>query len=235
MGITVDNIYSNVNGYVISHFDYLNNGKIFKVYTDELGLISIYSKSIETFFSLYSKYNFKLIRGDSFFYCDEFELLEYNFFKNKNYILFLNLITEIILNSSFSEIKNIEIFSLISNVLNHYKKFKYEFLLSYFVFNYLKFSGYHLFIENKISKKYIINILDLEIINFNYSILDYKFNYIIDCNEYKLFKDLNTLNNLSSFINFHYFVNYKRILGILINALCLNFNILKLNTFGLFE
>ena len=57
LDITTNDIFSDINGYVISDFNHLNNGKIFKVYTDNLGIISIYSKSTETFFSPYSKYN----------------------------------------------------------------------------------------------------------------------------------------------------------------------------------
>ena len=57
LDILENNIYNNINGYIVSENIYLNKGKIFKVYTDEFGLISIYTKNIEIYFSLYSNYN----------------------------------------------------------------------------------------------------------------------------------------------------------------------------------
>ena len=44
MDILENSIYNNINGFVISENAYLNNAKIFRVYTDEFGLISIYTK-----------------------------------------------------------------------------------------------------------------------------------------------------------------------------------------------
>lgn len=67
MDILENNIYNNINGYIVSENIYLNKGKIFKVYTDEFGLISIYTKNIEIYFSLYSNYNFKLNYRNDFF------------------------------------------------------------------------------------------------------------------------------------------------------------------------
>ena len=46
MDILENNFYNNINGFIISENTYLNKGKIFRVYTDEFGLIPIYSKII---------------------------------------------------------------------------------------------------------------------------------------------------------------------------------------------
>lgn len=235
MDITTDNIFTNINGYVIYEFNHLNNGKIFKIYTDKLGLISIYTKKMDSFFSFYSKYNFKLVKGEKFFYCSEFDLLEYNFFKEKNYILFLNILTEIILKSSVEENEDIEIFDLISDILNNFKKFNYKLILIFFILKYMKYSGYHINFEEKVYKNYNFNILDLEINILDNFILDKKYNYKINFNEYNFLYTLNKIKNLESFNNFKFYIDFSRIFGILINALCLNFNINKLNTFELFN
>lgn len=234
MDITTNSVYTNVNGYVISEFNHLNNGKIFRVYTDKFGLISIYSKNIESYFSLYSKYDFKLVRGNDFFYCNEFELLDYNFFKDKKYILFLNILTEIILNSSIQEIENEDIFNLISDCLTNYKKFENNSVLIYFILKYMMYSGYHIIFDDIDSKNYNFNIMDLEIKNLTTNIFDRRYNYKLDFNEYKFILELNEIKNLNV-DKFNYSVDYSRLLGIFINALCLNFNIYKLNTFGLFN
>lgn len=235
MDITTNDIFSDINGYVISDFNHLNNGKIFKVYTDNLGIISIYSKSTETFFSPYSKYNFKLIKGENFFYCTEFELLEYNFLKNKNYILFLNFISEIILKSSLEGIENCEIFDLITEVLKEYNNFNVKIILIYFVFKYMKFSGYHIIFEKKVSKNYNFNIMELEIKDLKDSFLDNKYNYKLNFNEYDFLLNLNNKDTVNDINNLKENVNYSRILGVLINALCLNLSVNKLNTLGLFD
>lgn len=88
MDILENNIYNNINGYIVSENIYLNKGKIFKVYTDEFGLISIYTKNIEIYFSLYSNYNFKLNYRNDFFYCNEYELEEFIPFILKNIFYF---------------------------------------------------------------------------------------------------------------------------------------------------
>lgn len=235
MDITIDNIFTDINGYVIYEFNHLNNGKIFKIYTDKLGLISIYSRKVDSFFSLYSKYNFKLIKGENFFYCSEFDLLKYNFFKEKNYILFLNMLTEIILKTSVEENKNDEVFYLISDVLNNFKKFNYKFILIFFVLKYMKYNGYHIFFEDKISKSYNFNINELDVNILDDFILDKKYNYKLNIDEYNFLYTLNNIKSLENLNNFKYNISISRIFGILINALCLNFNINKLNTFGLFN
>ena len=94
MDISENNIYNSVNGFVISENTYINKGKIYKVYTDEFGFISIFTKNTEMFLSLYSNYNFKLMYKNEFFYCNEYELIDFYKFKSKEQILFLNIISE---------------------------------------------------------------------------------------------------------------------------------------------
>ncbi len=77
MDILENSIYNSVNGFVISENTYINKGKIYKVYTDEFGFISIYTKNSEMFLSLYSNYNFKLMFKNEFFYCNEYELIDF--------------------------------------------------------------------------------------------------------------------------------------------------------------
>lgn len=231
MDILENNIYNNINGYIISESTYLNKGKIFKVYTDEFGLISIYSKSIEMYLSMYSNYNFKLNYRNEFFYCNEYELVDFIAFESKEHILFLNILSEIILKTSVQELKNLEIYNLIKEVLS-IKKTDYKMLLTYFIIKYLLFNGYHLLFDNdKNAKAFNFDIYEL-VINSSLK-LNSKYNYILDKYEFDFIYLLYNLDcfEKSELNNIKY--DFSRVLGIMINALCLNFNIYKLNSFNL--
>lgn len=231
MDILENSIYSNINGFVISENAYLNNAKIFRVYTDEFGLISIYTKNIEMYLSMYSNYSFKLNYRNEFFYCNEYELLEFISFKSKEHILFLNILSEIILKTSVSEFKNTEVYDLIKEVLIT-KQIDYKIILSYFILKYLIFNGYHILFDcDKNIKKYNFDISEL-IINSNLK-YNYKYNYIIDENEYNYIYFLYNSKKLENIILNNINMNFSRILGILINALCLNFNIYQLKSFNI--
>lgn len=231
MDILKNNIYNNVNGFIISENTYLNKGKIFRVYTDKFGLISIYSKNTEMYLSMYSNYNFNLTYGNEFFYCNEYEMVEFVSFKSKEHILFLNILTEIILKTNVQELKNLEVYNLITDILN-VEKVDYKMILTYFSIKYLAFNGYHILFENiKNFEKFNFDISEL-VINSN-SIFNYKYNYILNKYEYNYIYFLYNLESFENFDSSKFEVNYSRILGIMLNALCLNFNIYKLNSFNL--
>ena len=231
MDILENSIYSNINGFVISENAYLNNAKIFRVYTDEFGLISIYTKNIEMYLSMYSNYSFKLNYRNEFFYCNEYELLEFISFKSKEHILFLNILSEIILKTSVSEFKNTEVYDLIKEVLIT-KQIDYKIILSYFILKYLIFNGYHILFDcGKNIKNYNFDISEL-IINSSLK-YNYKYNYIIDENEYNYIYFLYNSKKLENIVLNNINMNFSRILGILINALCLNFNIYQLKSFNI--
>jgi len=231
LDILENSIYNNINGFVISENAYLNNAKIFRVYTDEFGLISIYTKNIEMYLSMYSNYNFKLNYRNEFFYCNEYELLEFFSFKSKEHILFLNILSEIILKTSVPELKNIEIYDLINEVLR-IKKIDYKIILSYFIIKYLLFNGYHiLFDDEKNIKNYNFDISEL-LINSSLKYKD-KYNYIINEHEYNYIYLLYNSKNLENIDLNCINLKFSRILGILINAFCLNFNIYQLKSFNI--
>lgn len=231
MDILENNIYNNINGYTISENTYLNNSKIYKVYTDEFGLISIYTKNTEMYLSLYSNYNFKLTYRNEFFYCNEYELTELLVFKTKEQILFLNVITEIILKTNVSELKNIDVYNLIEEVLQ-INNIDYKILLTYFIIKYLLYNGYHIIFDS-----------DENIQNFNFDISELiinssfnsnnRINHVLNKSECDYIYLLNCLDSIKNFDAKNINVNYSRILGIIINAMCLNFNIYKLNSFNL--
>ena len=231
MDILENNIYNNINGYIVSENIYLNKGKIFKVYTDEFGLISIYTKNIEIYFSLYSNYNFKLNYRNDFFYCNEYELEEFIPFRSKEHILFLNILSEIILKTSVQELKNLEIYNLIKEVLS-IQKSDYKILLAYFIIKYLLFNGYHILFDNcKNMKNFNFDISEL-VVNSNLK-FNYKYNYVLDKCEYDCIYSLYNSKNFENLDLDNINVAFSRILGIMINALCLNFNIYKLNSFNI--
>lgn len=231
MDILENNFYNNINGFIISENTYLNKGKIFRVYTDEFGLIPIYSKSVEMYLSMYSNYNFKLNYRNEFFYCNECELVDYITFKSKEHMIFLNILSEIILKTSVQELRNIEIYNLIKEVLGVQIR-DYKILLIYFIIKYLLFNGYHILFDNcKNTKNFNFDISEL-VVNSN-SKFNYKYNYVLDKCEYDC---IYSLYNSKSFENLdldNIKADFSRILRIMINALCLNFNIYKLNSFNI--
>lgn len=230
MDISENNVYNNVIGYIISENTYLNKGKIFRVYTDEFGLISIYSKSIEMYLSMYSSYNFKLNYRNEFFYCNEYELVDFISFKSKEHIIFLNILSEIILKTGVQELKNIEIYNLIKEVLG-VQITDYKVLLIYFIIKYLLFNGYHiLFDNNENFNNFNFDIYEL-VINSNLK-LNSKYNYVLDKYEFDFIYLLYNIDSLEKYDFSGVNYNFSRILGIMINALCLNFNIYKLNSFN---
>lgn len=231
MDILENNFYNNINGFIISENTYLNKGKIFRVYTDEFGLIPIYSKSVEMYLSMYSNYNFKLNYRNEFFYCNEYELVDYITFKSKEHMIFLNILSEIILKTSVQELKNIEIYNLIKEVLGVQIR-DYKILLIYFIIKYLLFNGYHiLFDNNENFNNFNFDIYEL-VINSNLK-LNSKYNYVLDKYEFDFIYLLYNIDSLEKYDFSDVDYNFSRILGIMINALCLNFNIYKLNSFNI--
>ena len=205
MDILENSIYNSVNGFVISENTYINKGKIYKVYTDEFGFISIYTKNSEMFLSLYSNYNFKLMYKNEFFYCNEYELIDFYKFKSKDQILFLNILSEIIVKTNVQELKNLEVYNLI---------------------------GYHIIFENnKYLDYYNFDISEL-LINSNLK-MHIKYNYLINNFEYNYIYLLYHSDSIRNFETIDFKVNKERILGLLVNALCLNFNVYRLNSYNL--
>ena len=67
MDIIENNIYEDINGYIVSDLNYLDKAKIYRVYTDKFGLISVYVKSNDIYLSFFSNYSFRLkYSGDLF-------------------------------------------------------------------------------------------------------------------------------------------------------------------------
>lgn len=65
--------------------------------------------------------------------------------------------------------------------------------------------------------------------------MDNKYNYKLNFNEYDFLLNLNNKDKVNDISTLKENLNYSRILGILINALCLNLSVNKLNTLGLFD
>ncbi|MCI5997513.1 MAG: DNA recombination protein RecO [Peptoniphilaceae bacterium] len=231
MDISKNNIFI-LNGYIVSSFNYLNKGKIYKIYTDNLGLISIYSKDMDFYLSNFSEYNFTLTKGREFFYLKEYDLLKYNHHNSKKYFLFLNIISEIILKTMLFEMENFAIYSLISEILNLYSDENYIDVLIYFVFNYLSLSGYYITFDNLNNKKYYFDIEQLEVNSYSNYFYKNRFQYDLTDEEVKLLKSLyyNEIKFEGKSTNIN-----NRLFGILINALCINFGVSKFNTFNLFS
>ncbi len=143
----------------------------------------------------------------------------------------MNILTEIILKTNVQELKNLEVYNLIKDILNA-EKADYKIILTYFSIKYLAFNGYHILFEIvKNFENFNFDISEL-VVNSN-SMFNYKYNYVLDKCEYDCIYFLYNLESFENFDSNKFEVNYSRILGIMLNALCLNFNIYKLNSFNL--
>ena len=105
-------------------------------------------------------------------------------------------------------------------------------LLTYFILKYLLYNGYHIIFENnKYLDYYNFDISEL-LINSNLK-MHIKYNYLLNNFEYDYIYLLYHLDSTRNIETIDFKVNKERILGLLVNALCLNFNVYRLNSYNL--
>jgi len=93
-------------------------------------------------------------------------------------------------------------------------------------------NGYHIIFENnKYLDYYNFDISEL-LINSNLK-MHIKYNYLLNNFEYDYIYLLYHLDSTRNIETIDFKVNKERILGLLVNALCLNFNVYRLNSYNL--
>lgn len=165
--------FHDIEGLVLSSMDYKENNKIIKVFTKELGIISIMYKNKNKLFNesslefdLFSLSRFNLVKGKNFYYLQELDLIESNFFlrddlkKNTYAIVMIDFIKNIL----YDEMPDDRIYELLKkaisilkfkdNVIDIYNGFLLK--LSYFSgiqpsLKYCSICGKHLYSAGRFS------------------------------------------------------------------------------------
>lgn len=226
-----NNSLNNVEGIVISALNYLNKGYIYKIITQEHGYIDVFSKNIKSKLVPFSKYSLRLKEGRNMYSCVEFDIMRYNNYRNKNIIISLNFIAEILTKSMLPNIDTAELFKALEFILDRLTGNNNIELLFYFVIFYLKFHGYYFYSNNFIGdKKYTLDIREFDIKEYypNHDLKQYEFqitgselNFISEC----------ILNENIDLNDFPKNFNYRRLFGIFTNSICINLEIRELNSF----
>lgn len=223
-------IYNDIKGIVISSLKYLDKGFIYKVLTDKYGIIDVFSKNkIELI--QFSKYIFKIKNARDMFLYIESDMLKFNYFRNKNILIALNFISEIISKTMFEQMDSSEIFEKLEFSLNTIDKDNYLIILLFFVISYLKYSGYYIILDEEYNDfdKFYIEVKEFSIRKYESAIhRPYEF-YISG-------KELNLISNLfrSEFIDINMDfkdINVKRLLGIFTNSICINLEVREFKSF----
>ena len=231
MDIIENNIYEDINGYIVSDLNYLDKAKIYRVYTDKFGLISVYVKSNDIYLSFFSNYSFRLKYSGDLFVLLGVELNNFLKFINKKHILLLNIISEIITKTTLQFSENKELYLLISKIINSEQDMDIRIKICFFIHNYLECNGYFFINNVHYLSDIIVDIVDLEIKNDITNYLS-KYQFRLTKEEYSQLILFIINKDINSFFSMD-ISNIDRILGILLNSLCVNFNIHKLESYKL--
>lgn len=229
MDILEKNKTLNIKGIVVFSLKYLDKGFIYKIITDSIGYIDVFSRNLKNELTLFSVYSFNIKTAKDMYYYIESDVLEFNYYRNSNIIISLNFISEILYKTMMPNIDTNEIYIKLKFLIKNINSTNYLSILLYFVVFYLKFNGYYFICENlQEDKNYILNLKNLEIRSQNSKILN-NYDYFI------IGKELLLISNIfeKDEIDFRIFndVNTKRLLGIFTNSLCINLEIKELNSF----
>lgn len=146
------NIYTNVKGIVVKEMRFSESGKIIKLFTRDMGLISVMAKGalnikspFRTLCMLYSEINIKLFKGKNFFILCEGENVNFNYNLQNNLVAlsFGNLVLEIFNKAVLEGIKNIKAYNLLSSYINCLNKDVNQMILVIsFLLKFNSFMGY---------------------------------------------------------------------------------------------
>lgn len=122
--------YYDIEGIIINSIDYKENNKILKVFTRELGVISVmhknqkkYQNELDIGLDLFAVSRFDLIKGKNFYYVQEIDLVKSNFYLREDVFknAYATVIIDFIKNIMFEESPDEKLYGLVIKTIDMLK------------------------------------------------------------------------------------------------------------------
>lgn len=150
--------YYDIEGININSIDYKENNKILKVFTKELGVISVmyqnrnkYQNQFDIGFDLFAMCKFDLIKGKNFYYLQDIDLIKSNFYLREDVYknAYATVIIDFIKNIMFEESPDEKIYGLVIKTIDMLK-YNYDVidLLNAFMIKVTAFLGVQPILDN---------------------------------------------------------------------------------------
>lgn len=154
--------YKNIHGVVIHTMKYKENSQILKLYTRELGMVSLLIRNkknnIPLSYEVFSESLFTLQEGKNFYYCMESELINshYEIRKNIKAYSYINLFVNIIELSIMENMIDYKSFDLFSKILDFIisKENNMLNIVNGFLIKFISFQGFRPMIDINTIDKY---------------------------------------------------------------------------------